>query len=255
MIFVITKNKLYIDDIGYNIISKLRSNNMDKIVKIITNIGGTIVIGIVTIISLFIFRNKKINICIVLNLLGIVVLNNVIIKNIIGRDRPSDINIITEAGKSFPSGHSAVSMVVYGYLIYLTYNYIKNKKIKYLLISILSILILVVGLTRIYLGVHYTSDVLGGYLLGIVYLLLFTYISDKYIKEKPKSVEKKSPFYRWTTYLTTKQIFLFCFSFNRLLSISFFISLLYLGCFSIVRVSSFILDMILVSSSFRYLST
>ena len=132
MIFVITKNKLYIDDIGYNIISKLRSNNMDKIVKIITNIGGTIVIGIVTIISLFIFRNKKINICIVLNLLGIVVLNNVIIKNIIGRDRPSDINIITEAGKSFPSGHSAVSMVVYGYLIYLTYNYIKNKKIKYL---------------------------------------------------------------------------------------------------------------------------
>ena len=60
----------------------------------------------------------------------------------------------------------------------------KNKKIKYLLISILSILILVVGLTRIYLGVHYTSDVLGGYLLGIVYLLLFTYISDKYIKEK-----------------------------------------------------------------------
>ena len=169
MIFVITKNKLYIDDIGYNIISKLRSNNMDKIVKIITNIGGTIVIGIVTI---------------VLNLLGIVVLNNVIIKNIIGRDRPSGINIITEAGKSFPSGHSAVSMVVYGYLIYLTYNYIKNKKIKYLLISILSILILVVGLTRIYLGVHYTSDVLGGYLLGIVYLLLFTYISDKYIKEK-----------------------------------------------------------------------
>ena len=60
----------------------------------------------------------------------------------------------------------------------------KNKKIKYLLISILSILIPVVGLTRIYLGVHYTSDVLGGYLLGIVYLLLFTYISDKYIKEK-----------------------------------------------------------------------
>lgn len=184
MIFVITKNKLYIDDIGYNIISKLRSNNMNEIVKVITNIGGTIVIGVVTIISLFIFRNKKINICIVLNLLGIVVLNNVIIKNIIGRDRPNGINIITEAGKSFPSGHSAVSMVVYGYLIYLTYNYVNNKKIKYLLISILSILILVVGLTRIYLGVHYTSDVLGGYLLGIVYLLLFTYISDKYIKEK-----------------------------------------------------------------------
>ena len=186
MIFVITKNKLYIDDIGYNIISKLRSNNMDKIVKIITNIGGTIVIGIVTIISLFIFRNKKISICIILNLLGIVVLNNVIIKNIIGRDRPSGINIITEAGKSFPSGHSAVSMVVYGYLIYLTYNYVKNKKIKYLLISILSILILVVGLTRIYLGVHYTSDVCAGFLVSLSYLIIYINFANKLVLSREK---------------------------------------------------------------------
>lgn len=184
MTFVITKNKLYIDDMVYNVISKLRSNNMNEIVKVITNIGGTIVIGIVTIISLFIFRNKKINTCIVLNLLGISILNNLIIKNMVGRDRPSGINIITETGKSFPSGHSAVSMVVYGYLIYLIYNYVKNKKLKYILIGILSILILVVGFTRIYLGVHYTSDVIGGYLLGISYLLIFTYVSDKYIKEK-----------------------------------------------------------------------
>lgn len=184
MVFVITENKLYIDDMVYNVIFKLRSNNMNEIVKVITNIGGTIVIGIVTIISLFIFRNKKINICIILNLLGISILNNLVIKNIVGRDRPSGINIITETGKSFPSGHSAVSMVVYGYLIYLIYNYVKNKKLKYILIGILSILILVVGLTRIYLGVHYTSDVIGGYLLGISYLLIFTYVSDKYIKEK-----------------------------------------------------------------------
>ena len=184
MIFVITKNKLYIDDIGYNIISKLRSNNMDKIVKIITNIGGTIVIGIVTIISLFIFRNKKINICIVLNLLGIVVLNNVIIKNIIGRDRPSDINIITEAGKSFPSGHSAVSMVVYGYLIYLIYRHIENEYIKWLLIVLLSILVCSIGISRIYLGVHYTSDVLGGFLISISYLVIFISAVNKFIIEK-----------------------------------------------------------------------
>lgn len=184
MIFVIIKNDLYIDKYGNNLISKLKNENMTNIIKIITNIGGTIIIAVVTILSLFIFRNKKINICIILNLLGIFILNNVLIKNIIARDRPSGINIIEENGYSFPSGHTAISTVVYGYLIYLIYNYVSNKKLKYALISILSIIILVVGLTRIYLGVHYTSDVLGGYLLGISYLLIFTYVTRNYIKEK-----------------------------------------------------------------------
>ena len=184
MIFVIIKNDLYIDEYGYSLISKLKSSDMTNIIKIITNIGGTIIIVVVTMLSLFIFRNKKINICIILNLLGIFILNNVLIKNIIARDRPTGINIIEENGYSFPSGHTAISTVVYGYLIYLIYNYVSNKKLKYALISILSIIILVVGLTRIYLGVHYTSDVLGGYLLGISYLLIFTYVTRNYIKEK-----------------------------------------------------------------------
>lgn len=184
LLCIIIKNKLYIDEYGYDLISKLNSNNMTNIIKVITNLGGTLVILGVTILSLLIFRRKKINICIVLNLLGIAIINNLLLKNIIGRDRPSDINIITEMGKSFPSGHSAVSMVVYGYLIYLIYNFINNKYLKYILISILILIILIIGITRIYLGVHYTSDVLGGYLLGISYLLIFTYFTDKYIKEK-----------------------------------------------------------------------
>lgn len=184
MIFVIIKNDLYIDEYGYSLISKLKNENMTNIIKIITNIGGTIIIAVVTMLSLFIFRNKKINTCIILNLLGIFILNNLLIKNIIARDRPTGINIIEENGYSFPSGHTAISTVVYGYLIYLIYNYVSNKKLKYVLISILSIIILVVGLTRIYLGVHYTSDVLGGYLLGISYLIMFTYVTRNYIKEK-----------------------------------------------------------------------
>ena len=183
MIFVIIKNDLYIDEYVYSLIFKLKSSDMTNIIKIITNIGGTIIIVVVTMLSLFIFRNKKIDICIILNLLGIFILNNVLIKNIIARDRPTGINIIEENGYSFPSGHTAISTVVYGYLIYLIYNYVNNKKLKYVLISILSIIILVVGLTRIYLGVHYTSDVIGGYLLGISYLIMFTYVTRYYIYE------------------------------------------------------------------------
>ena len=66
-----------------------------------------------------------------------------------------------------------VSPAFYGYLIYLIYRYIKNKYIKWSLIVLLSILICLIGISRIYLGVHYTSDVLGGFLLSISYLVVY----------------------------------------------------------------------------------
>ena len=181
---VFNKEIMQGDIIGYKMISTfLISDFVTPIAKFITNFGGAIFLSIATIALLLLIKNKKIGLSIFSNIVIITILNQ-LLKRILRRPRPTEFRIVEETGYSFPSGHSMVSMAFYGYLIYLTYNYIKNKKIKYLLISILSILILVVGLTRIYLGVHYTSDVLGGYLLGIVYLLLFTYISDKYIKEK-----------------------------------------------------------------------
>lgn len=81
-----------------------------------------------------------------------------------------------QVGYSFPSGHSMVSMAFYGFLIYLIYNNIKNKYIKWILICSLSILIILIGISRIYLGVHYTSDVLAGFLLSISYLVIYTRI-------------------------------------------------------------------------------
>ena len=89
--------------------------------------------------------------------------------------------MVSETGYSFPSGHSITSMVFYGYLIYLIYKYVDNKKIKIPLIIVLAILIPLIGLSRIYLGVHYTSDVLCGFLLGWIYLIIFISISNKYI--------------------------------------------------------------------------
>lgn len=81
-----------------------------------------------------------------------------------------------QVGYSFPSGHSMVSMAFYGFLIYLIYNNIKNKYIKWILICSLSILIILIGISRIYLGVHYTSDVLAGFLISISYLVIYTRI-------------------------------------------------------------------------------
>ena len=76
-----------------------------------------------------------------------------------------------------------VSMAFYGYFIYLIYKYVKNKYLKWISIVLLSILICSIGISRIYLGVHYTSDVLGGFLISLSYLIVYTLIVNRYLLE------------------------------------------------------------------------
>lgn len=175
---------IYIDSIVYNYISNnIINKNRTEIVKMITNITSPIMVIITLLILVLAIKDKKIKISLVINLLGITIINN-LIKVIIARPRPEINKLVTETGYSFPSGHSITSMVFYGYLVYLTYKYINNKKIKILLIIFLILLIPTIGLSRIYLGVHYASDVLCGFLLGIIYLILFISISKKYLERK-----------------------------------------------------------------------
>lgn len=181
---VVADKTIYIDSIVYNYISNnIINKNRTEIVKVITNITSPIMVIITALILVLAIKGKKIKISLVINLLGITIINN-LIKVIIARPRPEINKLVTETGYSFPSGHSITSMVFYGYLVYLTYKYINNKKIKIPLIIFLILLIPTIGLSRIYLGVHYTSDVLCGFLLGIIYLILFISISKKYLERK-----------------------------------------------------------------------
>jgi undecaprenyl-diphosphatase len=77
-------------------------------------------------------------------------------------------------------------MDFYGYFIYLIYKYVKNKYLKWTAISLLSILICLIGISRIYLGVHYTSDVLAGFLISISYLICYITIAKKIWLESDK---------------------------------------------------------------------
>ncbi len=172
------------DIIGYKIISTfLISDFATPIAKFITNFGGAIFLVIATITLFIVIKNKKIGISILSNLAIVTVLNQ-LIKRILQRPRPTEYRIIEETGYSFPSGHSMISMAFYGYLIYLIYKYVKNKYIKGISIILLSLLICLIGISRIYLGVHYTSDVLGGFLISISYLIIYISAANKFIIEK-----------------------------------------------------------------------
>ncbi len=124
--------------------------------------------------------NKKIGISIFSNLVIVTILNQ-LLKAILQRPRPTEYRIVEETGYSFPSGHSMVSMAFYGYLIYLIYKYVKNKYIKWISIVLLSILVCSIGISRIYLGVHYTSDVLGGFLISMSYLVIYISAVNKFL--------------------------------------------------------------------------
>ena len=172
------------DIIGYKLVSTfLISDFATPIAKFITNFGGAIFLIIATIILFILIKNKKIGFSIISNLVIVTILNQ-LLKNILQRPRPNEFRIIEETGYSFPSGHSMVSMAFYGYLIYLIYRYVKNKYLKWTLIVLLSILICTIGISRIYLGVHYTSDVLGGFLISISYLVIYISAVNKFLLEK-----------------------------------------------------------------------
>ena len=136
-------------------------------------------IGQETIELLIFIKNKKVALTIPTNLLIITSINQ-ILKLIFQRPRPVGYRLLEIGEYSFPSGHAMTSMALYGLLIYLAYKLVKNKNLKVLFITISIFMIIIIGVSRIYLGVHYCSDVLVGWSLSIIYLIIYINILKKY---------------------------------------------------------------------------
>lgn len=168
------------DNYVYNLVRSLECRFFDTYFVFVTRLGDvSVVIGILIILCLL-FRNRH---SIMFILLGAnSALTNKIIKHIIRRDRPDVLKLVKQGGYSYPSGHSMISMTVYGYLLYLAFTKIKNSILKWICSIILGILILSIGVSRIYVGVHYASDVLGGFVLALIELLLIVNYSKKHFR-------------------------------------------------------------------------
>lgn len=121
--------------------------------------------------AIFFQKNKeKFSYFIVYSTLGAGILNQ-IFKFFFHRPRP-EFGIIPVSGLSFPSGHATLAAAFYGGLIYIIAKSKIKAPLKIILSAVLFSLILIIGVSRIYLGVHYASDILGGYLVGGLWLLI-----------------------------------------------------------------------------------
>ncbi len=180
IVFVKTNDYLEIDSYIYNCLISLKNPLFTKIVTGITNFGGTFIIIILIILSIIIFRKKIYSILITANIISVVLITQVL-KMLIQRPRPSVPHLVEESGFSFPSGHAMASLAFYGFLIYLIWQTNINKKAKIGITIILAILILLIGLSRIYLGVHYFTDVVAGFICSTIYLLIYIDYVKKYI--------------------------------------------------------------------------
>ena len=153
------------------------SDILTNILIFITNFGGPIGISLIC-ITIFLIPKLR-------NKLGLPVsiavstsfILNIILKLTFARERPDILRLVTENSYSFPSGHAMINMALYTVLIIYAYKSIKSKRIKYPLIIAMMLLVIAIGFTRIYLGVHYAGDIIGGWLLGFaiglsVYMLM-----------------------------------------------------------------------------------
>jgi len=170
---LINKRLEKIDKVFYNSISFKKSK--DVFFKTITYLASTPYFIILCVILLLLISNKRLALLISIAMIidaGIVY----IIKHIMKRERPNIKRLVEENGYSYPSGHTFSATCFYGLTIFIVWSLSLPLILQILLTILLINLILTIAYSRIYLGVHYFSDTIGGLLISSSYLFLYIFI-------------------------------------------------------------------------------
>ncbi len=172
-VLILINIDIFLDAYIYQKVSSIISDNLTNKIIIITNICSIYAsLLVILLVSLLLVKYKKFyetKVFLITLLIGNIII--FAIKYLVNRDRPNILQLVIENTKSFPSGHAYISTVLYGLILILINKYSK-KKFAISLTFIYIIFIFLIGFTRIYLGVHYFSDIIGGYLFGFMTLIL-----------------------------------------------------------------------------------
>jgi undecaprenyl-diphosphatase len=166
------------DFLVFERVSTLESDNTTRFMQFITFFGNHkfLIPANLLLVAYFLFIKKRKWYSIKIPVIAIGgVLLMFVLKNLFNRPRPLIPLLEPVKGLSFPSGHALMSMAFYGLLIFIVWENVKNRKTKWVLTIGLLFFILLIGFTRIYLRVHYFSDVLAGFAAGIIWLSVSIY--------------------------------------------------------------------------------
>ena len=154
-------------------ITSFRTPGLNNFFQFITDLGDFYAYLITTIVAGLFFLYKLKNKKFIFQLIGVVILAflvNLALKEVFDRARPTIEHMVVVKTLSYPSGHAMSAMAYYGFLIYLVFHIKMNKWLRFFLTLLFSSLIFFIGLSRIYLGVHFPSDVAGGFVAGLIWV-------------------------------------------------------------------------------------
>lgn len=173
---VLSDDILRLDAMAYNFfVLKLRRPWMTSLMEGFSYLSSPIVIaGMLLMVSAF-APGRRPGMCALVNLLCVVGINQVL-KYIVHRPRPDGFRLVSEVGYSFPSGHSMVSMAFYGLCAWMVWTYERDRIMRWACCAAFAIMIAVVGMSRVYLGVHYASDVIAGFCVSIAWVCVYTQV-------------------------------------------------------------------------------
>ncbi|MBI5370310.1 bifunctional DedA family/phosphatase PAP2 family protein [Candidatus Uhrbacteria bacterium] len=163
-----------------NILYFLRDKNLTNLFFHVTQIGEWKLLTLwAVLISIALFLRNKITY--VVGLWTTLIGGEIFVflsKSLLHRARPTGIAVYVEESFSFPSGHAAMSVLFYGFVAYLAWRLLSRRLTKLNSLIAALALMLVIGFSRLYLGVHFLSDVLGGYLIGTLWLIIGIVVTE-----------------------------------------------------------------------------
>ncbi|NEM98031.1 phosphatase PAP2 family protein [Pontibacter burrus] len=187
---IIRGGELGFDEAAFAFAASIASPGFNNFIEVITFFGSGefLTPAALLLVAYFIFvrKHRWYSLKVPVVALGSITLN-VVLKYFFDRPRPL-LPLVEAHGLSFPSGHTMVAASFYGLIIYLVWKHVEQVWLRNLLIFLLSVFVMLIGFSRIYLRVHYATDVVAGFAAGFMWVVIGIWILKRIERYSRKEI-------------------------------------------------------------------